>query len=392
MGITKGPSSSTFRMQLNSEESELRRGSARFKEASPEITLHCADDARHEAYFAPGMTVPKELLHLTHIVSNPNASEKSWMNACVGAGERSLVPQLNIWGRINFGLKSTLGSILATLTYVLNCALAVFLTSEVAFLTRGISHNDFVHGFSTADAVGLLTGMAASVCFWLTLLCRKRAWWSSQIQIVVSSLTLFIIYCGTNDHLGGSLSLQLVAISLAGILLIKHFGKLCRECLPISFAAPKLAQSWISMLLVPAAFTSWLLFNAITNPSPTSDHTNGGATTLMVFGPVLGFCILGQGFALARASKSISRSACAFLSTCVQAPLLLALGMSVFISMALSFTSDSATISDLQFLSSWKSIGIERGLFLLGTIAMALGLSAGGGYLGAWANSVCRKN
>ena len=77
-------------MKLSRNQSQSEPVWARFKEARPQIKVTCSDDESVGCNTLSGKSVAKDLWQLSQLVGNPATKESVWMNACIGAGGKSL--------------------------------------------------------------------------------------------------------------------------------------------------------------------------------------------------------------------------------------------------------------------------------------------------------------
>lgn len=379
---------------FSNEESEAKPGCAQFKEAAPQVRLSCPDDT---FVWHDGKSVPKDLLQLSQLVGNPSTAESVWMNACIGAGSRSLAPKHGLIYKALMSFKTSLGMTCVILTLVLNFVLMLFIAGHFAYNLAGISVDDFIRPFAHIDGAGLVIALMAGVCFWGALLSKSSA--LKRFYLIVSMLGLAVtLVFGVSDFLGYGWALLTAAASMLGVFGLWHGGAMCREALPKNFSAAKVAQSGIGMLALPAILSAWILHSAFSSTTHTSSYDNGTGSTLWILCSIVGYGVLAQGYAIGRASKSKSKEACAFLGVCVQAPMLLGLvytvGLSSLVAALANFDPHFASIQSgvtSSFLGVWTSIGAERAAFMLAATTATFGLAAAGGYLGAWINSLAPK-
>ncbi len=372
-------------------ESEAKAGCAQLKEATPQVRLSCSENTSYH----DGKSVPKDLFQLSQLVGNPNTAEHVWMNACIGAGDRSLAPKHGFIFKALSWLKTSLGVTYGMLTLTFNFVLVLFVAAQAAFTTVGMSIDDFIRPFSHLDGAGLLTALFAGVCFWVSLLSKSKAlkWFSLIVSMLGLSLALVF---GNSDFLGYGWATATAALSMAGVIGIWHSGKLCREALPKSFSVAKLAQSNLGVLALPAALSAWILYMAATATTHSTTYDNGSSSSMWILGSLFSYCLLAQGYALARSSKSASKTACAFLGVYLQAPLLLGLFYSASVSALIATIANlnvsfSSGLLASVYLDSWKTAGPERAMFMFAATLLTLGLAGAGGYLGAWRNSVLSR-
>jgi hypothetical protein len=376
------------------DESQSKFARPHFREVSPQVRLSCPESSS-DPYELSNKSVPKDLLHLSRLVGNPATEESVWMNACIGAGTRSLTPKHSILFRLSSFLKTGLGATFALLTVLLNFTIAISLTGQGAYFLRGISINDFFRAFPAVDGLGLLVALLAGLCFWSSLLCKSRKATNLVASISAFGVSSVVLLAGYLDLLSNTL---IAFLCFASVLVFAKIGTLCREALPSNFSAVKLAQSTIGILTVPAVFTVWLLSSATTSSHEYTRYGEGNLVSVSIFLALMAFCVVGQGYAMAKASKSSSRLACTFLAVCLQAPLVVGLVVSTCFAAvaAVAVTVDPNFTIHQQFLyqnylNIWKSIAGDKVLLLIGVSLLTVPMAAAGGYLGALANCVKRS-
>ncbi len=391
LGITFLDLVMSVEMKLFShDELEAKPGCAQFKEAAPRVRLSCPENT---PFSHDGKSVPKDLLQLSQLVGNPNTAEHVWMNACIGAGDRSLAPKHGFIFKALNSFKTSLGVTYGMLTIMFNFILVLSVAAQAAFLTIGLSIDDFIRPFSHLDGAGLLIALMAGVCFWVSLLSMSKALKWFYLVVSMLGLSLFLIF-GTSELLGYGWAIVTAALSMAGVIGIWHSGAFCREALPKSFSVTKLAQSSLGVLTPPAVLSAWLLYMAVTATTHSTTYNNGSSSTMWILGSVFSYCLLAQGYAIARASKSASKSACAFLGVYVQAPLLMGLFYSASVSALIATTANLNLNSGLRanvYFDSWMNEGPERAIFMFAVTLLTLALAGAGGCLGAWRNLVLSR-
>ncbi len=381
-------------MKLSQNQSQSEPAWARFKEVRPQVRVTCSDPESVDCNTLSGKSISKELWQLSQLVGNPATKESVWMNACIGAGGKSLAPQHTLHSKFWLVFKTSAGAVFAMLTLLLNYSLSMFIAAQSAWVFRGVDVDSFLRTLTGGDGIGLLTALLAGICFWVALLVKHRPTreFVSGGSVVLMALTL-VLGGTTLLGLGGGIVLSLLSIVI--ILGIGNIGNLCRQSLPTNFNAFKLAQSGIGMLMLPAFFMGWVLQLAITTTHQSTSYETGTESALGIFLGVFAFCLIGQGYAIARASKSTSRAACTLLAVCVQTPLLLGLCVATLVAvgatagahMDSAFSGLQMMYFDSQIAGAWKSLGADKALFLFTTTMVTLTLAVSGGYLGAAANS-----
>ncbi len=358
-------------------------GCAQFKEAAPQIRLHCSDEQtrRHD-----GKSVPKDLLQLHSLVGNPNSEEHVWMNACVGAGSRSLAPSHGIFYRIWSSITAYSGATCGVVAVVMNFCTGLFLFAQLSCMVTGVSVDDFMRPFASSDCMGLLVALASALCFWVSLLVRAKL---PRLLVLVPTtfLICFFVTIGTSCLLGAGSGIIMAIMTTLAVIAIGHAGLQCRESLPASFSASKLASSGLLVLLVPACFSACLVYGAMTTETKTVTYSNGSSEGLVVLGIIFTYCFCVHGYVIARASKSASKAAGAFLSILVQTPLIFGFLLMTLFSGLLAFSNDSSGINSVSDLALWKSFGMERFAVMLTGTLVACGLAGAGGWMGALRNS-----
>jgi hypothetical protein len=276
---------------------------------------------------------------------------------------------------------------------LLNFTIAISLTGQGAWFLRGISINDFFRAFPAVDGLGLLVALLAGLCFWSSLLCKSRKATTLVATVSAFGVSSLVLLAGYLDSLSNAL---IALLCFASVLVFANIGTLCREALPANFSAVKLTHSAIGILTVPAVFTVWLLNSAMTSSHEYTKYGEGNLVSVSIFLGLMAFCVVGQGYAMAKASKSSSRLACTFLAVCLQAPLVVGLAVSTCFAAvaAVAATVDPNFTIHYQFsyhdfLNIWKSIAVDKVLLLVGAGLLTVPMAAAGGYLGALAN--CAK-
>ncbi len=381
-------------MKLSQNQSQSEPAWARFKEVRPQVRVTCSDPESVDCKTLSGKSISKDLWQLSQLVGNPATKESVWMNACIGAGGKSLAPQHTLHSKFWLVFKTSAGAVFAMLTLLLNYSVSMLVAAQSAWVFRGVDLDSFLRTLTGGDYIGLLAALVACICFWVSLLVNHR-----PIREFVNggsvSLIAFCLLFGGSTLLGVGGAIVLSLLSIAVVMGIGHIGNLCRQLLPVNFNAVKLAQSGIGILMLPAFFMVWMLQLAITSPHQSSSYGTGTESALGIFLGVFAFCLIGQGYAIARASKSTSRAACTLLAVCVQTPLLLglcvatlvAVGATVGAHMDSAFSGLQMMYFDSQLVGAWKSLGADKAVFLLTTTMVTLTLAVTGGYLGAVTNS-----
>jgi hypothetical protein len=369
---------------FSNDESMAESGCAQFKEAAPKVRLHCADEysKRHD-----GKSVPKDLLQLHSLVGNPNTQEHVWMNACVGAGARSLEPSHGLFYRLWSSLTAASGAACSVVALILYFCTGLFLVAQITFMATGISVDNFIRPFAPTDGMGLLVAVAASICFWASLLVRSNI--ARRFVLVPTTfLICFFVTIGTSTVMGAGLGIMTAILTTLAVIAVGQAGLQCRESLPTSFSAAKLASSGLLVLLVPASFSACLLYGAITQDSHPTTFSNGTSDGLIALSTIFLYCFLVHGYVVARATKSTSKAAGAFLSVLVQTPLLLGFLLMTVFSGMLTFVPDTSGITSTGDIALWRSFGLERFvLMLIGTLT-ACATACVGGWAGACRNSM----
>lgn len=367
---------------FDNDESLAGSGCAPFKEAAPKVRLSC-DDELSPRY--DGKSVPKDLLQLHKLVANPDTEEKIWINACIGAGNRSLRPERRLLAKMWDAAVSGTAFNCYLLTAILAFPTSLFLFAELSYLSLSTSVDSFIKPFSAPDGMGLLAAVASAICFWTSLLFRMK--WSRWLVALPAIGAVWIaITLGVGWTIGYGLSAVIATVTASAMAGISYAGYLCRESLPRSFDAVRLAKSALPYLAFPSLISAWVLFEAFSRPTQSISYSNGTSGGLLLLVAITAYCFFAPGFAIGRASKSSSRAAGAFLSVLVQTPLLLSFALVAALSAVFGLVNVDPSTTDPVNLASWRAFGLERAAFFLGGAFVASKLAAAAGSIGVRTN------
>lgn len=367
----------------------------------PGVSLHCSDDekAQEKPHSIQHIkNLPKDLRPLAQLVANPETKESVWLNACVAAGEKSLVSEPSKFNKLGCSMLTFLGATFAILVLFFNFLTATIFSSELAFLVHGVDPNMFMRNLIDSHLTGVIVAIGASFVFWYSLLIANKKVRRSLVGLSSLLVGGALMICSI-DYLGAGLGIAVSALGVALTLFLSTIASWCREALPKSFSAARLAQSTIAMLLIPAALTSFMLIaigsGDYHSPGPYSTPTSESS---IVVAFVLFLTVFGQSLALSLGSKTSSRAACALLSTCTQAPLLLGLSFTALGSLLKTMSSGasnflpSQTVSPLtNSLNDWSVYGADKIGFTIIAMGFSLLLAVAGSYMGASINALRAK-
>lgn len=367
---------------FDNDESLAGSWCAPFKEAAPKVRLNC-DDAlskRHD-----GKTVPKDLLQLHKLVANPSTEEHIWMNACIGAGTRSLTPQRGLLAKMWDTAISGIAFNCYLLTAILAFPVSLFVLAQLSFFSLGISVDSFIRPFSAPDCMGLLVAVGSAICFWTSLLFQLKSWrWLAAVPAI--GAVWIGITLGAGWTVGYGLSIAFATVTALAMGGLCYAGYLCRETLPKSFDAIRMVKCGLPYLCFPAVLSAWILFEAFSTPTHSSTYSNGTSGGFLFLAAIVVYCFFAPGLAIGMSSKSTSRAAGAFLSVLVQAPLLLSFTVVAGLSVLFGSENVDPGVSAALNLESWKALGLERAAFFLAGALVATKLAAAGGSIGVWVN------
>jgi hypothetical protein len=223
-----------------------------FRVPQPSVTLHCSEKPHSLRHL---QNLPKDLRPLAELVANPETKESVWLNACIAAGDKSLVAQPSFFGRANASFFAFTGALLAFLALMLNFITATLFSSEVAYLLHNVDANVFMRGLIDSHMTGVIVAIGAGLAFWYSLLIQNRC-----VRRILVGLSTFAI--------GGLILLTAVAyltpvsgflvttLAVALTLGLSTIASYCREALPRSFTPADLATSAVGILGIPAALFS----------------------------------------------------------------------------------------------------------------------------------------
>jgi len=360
------------------------------------VSLHCSDDekAQDKPHSIQHINnLPRDLRPLAQLVANPETKESVWLNACVAAGQKSLVSEPSRLNKLGSSMLAILGAVLAILVVFFNFIVATLFSSETASLFHGVDPNIFMRSLIDSHLTGVIMAIGASFVFWYSLLIANKKVRRSLVGLSSFLVGAALLLCSI-DYLGVSLGIAVSTLGVAFTLFLATMASWCREALPKTFGPAKLAQSIIGTLLLPAALTSFSLI-AISSGDyhSTGAYSTPTFETSSIIAGVLFLTIFGQSLALSLGSKSSSRAACALLSTCTQAPLLLGLSFTALGSLLKTITSSASSFLPAQTstfsdsLYDWSQYGADKVGFTLLAIGFSLLLALSGSYMGASINA-----
>ncbi|MDP3508882.1 MAG: hypothetical protein Q8T09_12905 [Candidatus Melainabacteria bacterium] len=364
-----------------------------FRVPRPSVTLHCSEKPHSLRHL---QNLPKDLRPLAELVANPETKESVWLNACIAAGDKSLVAQPSFFGRANASFFAFTGALLAFLALMLNFITATLFSSEVAYLLHNVDANVFMRGLIDSHMTGVIVAIGAGLAFWYSLLIQNRC-----VRRILVGLSTFAI--------GGLILLTAVAyltpvsgflvttLAVALTLGLSTIASYCREALPRSFTPADLATSAVGILGIPAALFALVLVSVVSGDYHSSGpYSTPTIDSAIVSAGMLFFAVFGQSFALSLASRTSSRAACTLLSTCVQAPLFLGLCFTVIATILKTFEATALVNSSTErfdlLASDWLLYGWDKAGFTLVAILLALSMAILGSYAGATINAFRSKN
>ncbi len=358
-------------------------------EPEPAVTVRCSDE--HQVLHLKHL--PKDLRPLAQLVANPHTKESVWMNACVAAGDKSLVAQKSLLSRATSFLHTFTGASAALLVLMFNIMAATLFSSYAAFLINGVDPNIFMRSLIESHMTGVIVAIGSGFAFWYSLLIQQRHLRRFLVSASVTATTLFVLLTGY-DYLGPAAALLVSALAGGLTLFVSALGRWCREALPKTFNAASMAKSTLGILFIPALINGFMLMTVFSGKYHSSPSFSTPTIESAVFAAgILFYTIFGQCLALSIASRTSSRAATALLSTCVQAPLLLGLGFTALASLVRAFSSGVEHLNDSYFgilvppANSWLHYGPDKALFTLLAIVLTLSFTLGGSYLGAAINA-----
>ena len=367
-----------------------------FSEPQPSVTLHCSEKPYRVRHLK---NLPKDLRPLAELVANPETKESVWLNACVAAGDKSLVAKQSILSKVCNSAYTLTGAIFAYHVLLLNILTATLFSSYAAFLVSGVDPNIFMRSLIESHMTGVLAAMGAGFVLWFSLLLPhlhlRRFFVSASI-----TATALLILLSSIGYLGIGMALLISSLVVVLTVILSTISGYCREALPKSFSAANLAKSAVGVLFIPAALNALLLIAVYSGKYSSSESFSTPTIDSAVFAAgILFFTIFGQSLALSLASRTSSRAACALLSTCVQLPLLLGLGFTVIASLLKSLMATMTDFNSVDYFAVmtntvdyWSKYGPDKAVFTAVAIVLALSFALLGGYLGAAINALRAKN
>lgn len=367
-----------------------------FSQPQPSVTLHCSEVPHSIKHLK---NLPKDLRPLAELVANPETKESVWLNACVAAGDKSLVAKQSLLGRANASFFAITGALLAFLALMLNFIMATLFSSEAAYLLHSVDPNVFMRGLIDSHITGVIVAIGAGLVFWYSLLIQNRC-----LRSILVGLSIFAVG-GLNlltacQYLEPITALSVTALAAALTLGLSTIAGYCREALPKSFTPAELAKSGVGILGIPAAlFTLILVSVAAGDFHSSGPYSTPTIDSAAVSAGMLFFTVFGQSLALSLASRTSSRAACTLLSTCVQAPLFLGLGFTAFASILKTLEATSHVNSSTGLFGPFNSLppdwvlyGWDKAVFSLVAILVALSMAQAGSWAGAAINARRSQN
>ncbi len=372
---------------FSNDESVTESGCTQFKEASPQVRLSCFDEdlKRHD-----GKSVPKDLLRLHSLVANPHTEEHVWMNACIGAGDKSLEPSHGLLQKVWTNLTAWSGGACSFVSVMFYFSVSLFLFGQTVNLFGGMSVDNFLRPFSTADGVGLLVSLTSSLCFWTSLVVRSQV---VRLLVLVPSLLMIwgLLAFGLSTQIGTLSGIVVAILATVSVSAIAGAGWQCRQSLPRSFSPAKMASAGLPVLILPTSLSTWVLYMAATQERHSGAYSDATTGVFFFLSAIFAYCFFAHGYAIARASKSVSVAAGAFLSTLVQAPLLVGLFFAGALSAVFALIGDNPISGSAMDIALWKQLGLQRFAFFTVGLLAACCLSGAGGYAGAMLNAKLSK-
>ncbi len=358
-------------------------------EPQPSVTVRCSDE--HQVSHLKHL--PKDLRPLAQLVANPHTKESVWMNACVAAGDKSLVAKHSLLSRAGSILHTFSGASAAILVLMFNIMIATLFSSYAAFLINGVDPNIFMRDLIDSHMTGVLVAIGSGFAFWYSLLIQQRHVRRFLVSASVTTTTLLVLLTGF-EYLGPLGAMLVSALACGLTLFVSAIAGWCREALPKNFNAASIAKSTLAMLFIPALVNGLMLMAVVSGKYHSSAPFSTPTVESAIFAAgILFYTVFGQCLALSVASRTSSRAATALLSTCVQAPLLLGLGFTALASLVRAFSLGVEHFNDSYFgilvppANSWLHYGTDKALFTLLAIVLTLSFTLGGSYLGAAINA-----
>lgn len=367
-----------------------------FSQPQPSVTLHCSEVPHSIKHLK---NLPKDLRPLAELVANPETKESVWLNACVAAGDKSLVAKQSFLGRANASFFAITGALLAFLALMLNFIMATLFSSEAAYLLHSVDPNVFMRGLIDSHMTGVVVAIGAGLVFWYSLLIQNLS-----VRRTLVGLSTFavggLILLTALAYLSPVSGFLVTALAVALTLGLATIASYCREALPRSFTPTDLAKSAVGILGIPAALFGFVLVSVVSSDfHSSSPYSTPTIDSAVVVAGMLFFTVFGQSLALSLASRTSSRAACTLLATCVQAPLFLGLGFTAFASIlktleaAAQVNASTKPFGPYEALPlDWALYGWDKAGFTLVAILLAVSLALAGSWAGAAINARRSQN
>lgn len=367
-----------------------------FSQPQPSTTLHCSESPHSIKHL---QSLPKDLRPLAELVANPKTEESVWLNACVAAGDKSLVAGPSLLSKAGHSAAAITGAIFSYFALMLNVLTATLFSAYVAFLVSGVDPNIYMKGLIESHLTGVLMALGAGFVFWFSLLVPHPQIGRFLINTAITVTALLIFLSGIT-YLGTASALMVSALVVIFNIFLSTITGYCREALPKSFSAAQVAKSAVGILFIPAAFIGLLLLSVCSGSYTSSENFSTPTIDSAFFAAgILFFTIFGQSLALSLASKTSSKAACALLSTCVQLPLLLGLGFTTVASLLKSCMVIASHYNSIDYfavmtntIDIWSTYGPDKAAFTAVALFLVLSLALSGSYAGATINAFRAKN
>ncbi|CAN5225520.1 hypothetical protein BH11CYA1_BH11CYA1_29440 [soil metagenome] len=362
-----------------------------FREAKPSVTLNCDEvspcsEKLHSVQHVKNL--PKDLQHLAQLVANPQTQESVWLNACVAAGSKTLVPKPSKFPWLA-GMLAVIGASFSVIALFFNFITAMLLSSDAAYLFNQVDPNIYLKSLIDSHVSGCLVAVFSGCAFWFAFLVQNTKLRRFLVTTTILSLAA-LLQITSIDFLNTPAALAVTSLGVATSGILAALASICREALPKTFPAAAVAKSVVGILSVPVVLMAIII--ALGNSGAlhtTSSYSLPTVESAVLFSSILFFSVFGQSLAIARASKSSSLSACLLLSACVQAPLVLGL---LFTSMSSAFKSSlvsaaatAAAIGDP--ILYWSQFGHVKAIFSLETAVLTMVFAGAGCLIGAGVNA-----
>jgi len=348
----------------------------------------------------PERVVLSEQQQLARIVADPSAPEQKWLNACVAAGNKSLVFAAPMPSRIWQAMSSFAGGCAAASTVILTYACSVFLAAGIGGFLVGMDCTWFVRETGPPDTIGVAVAIFGSILFWSSLLLKGDRL-KKCLLIGTGMLTGLATYSLADGNL---CSIGIAGVTCAALWFLSTMGAMLKETLPVSFSAGKLARTLLAPLLFPFLITSAICCSVAIRiasgvPKDTSPYTPVDLGQFFCFLMFAAATVVVPGIALAVSSRSKSVVGCAALAGFIQAPVLV--GMLVSSAIAGTIALVSADPNGVSTLHSWfpnysfdatiQALGGARVVVTLTTAFLIAIMACGGGAIGAALNKARNK-